>query len=390
MTIAALQDVIAQGENTNVEFKSARIRPETLAREIVAMANASGGVILLGVEDDKRISGLEAGKNYEEWCMNIARNSMNPPLQILYSELTIQNMTIAILEIPKGKDKPYQTNDAKFFIRVGSINRMASVPELLRLFQQSGRFHFDSTPVERTSLRNVNLPKIAAYFDAYKVNFEVLSESEKISLLQNTDILKEEGQLSVAGLLIFGVYPQKYLFNASVAFAHFAGTEMTAELLDKQTIEGNLDLQIDTTTAVIKNNLRRPSDIVGNQRLEQPMYPDKVFRELIVNACCHRNYSISGSQIRVFLSGAGCRWSVRKPPNSDAKCNFSNRAKNSGWFCHWAKELSREGTLSLLPSGDREKYRCTLVQRLSRFLRGTCPPDSHRPAETCSRLPRET
>lgn len=301
MTITALQELIAQGENTNVEFKSAKIRPETLAREIVAMANASGGVILLGVEDDKRISGLEAGKNYEEWCMNIARNNITPPLQVLYSECTVQHIPVGVLEIPKGKDKPYQTNDAKFFIRVGSTNRMASVPELLRLFQQSGMFHFDSTSVERTSFKSLNLSKIAAYFEAYKVNFEMLSEAERSNLLRNTDILNEDGQLSVAGLLIFGVYPQKYLFNASVAFAHFAGMEITAKLLDKQTIEGNLDLQVDTTTAVIKNNLRRPSDISGNQRVEQAMYPDKVFRELIVNACCHRNYSISGSQTRVFL-----------------------------------------------------------------------------------------
>ncbi len=301
MTISALQELIAQGENTNVEFKSVPLRPETLAREIVAMANTSGGVILLGVEDDTRISGLEAGKNYEAWCMNIARNNINPPLQLFYSEVLSNHSSVGVLEIPKGKDKPYQTNDAKFFIRAGSTNRMASVPELLRLFQQSGMFHFDSTPVERTSFRHVNLSKIAAYFETYKVNFEVLPEVEKISLLKNTDILKEEGLFSVAGLLIFGVYPQKYLLNASVVFAHFAGTEMTAKLLDKQTIEGNLDLQIDTTTAVIKNNLRRPSDIVGNQRIEQAMYPDKVFRELIVNACCHRNYAIHGSQIRVFL-----------------------------------------------------------------------------------------
>lgn len=162
-------------------------------------------------------------------------------------------------------------------------------------------FHFDSTSVERTSFRHLNLSKIAAYFEAYKVNFESLSDAEKISLLKNTDILKEDGQLSVAGLLIFGVYPQKYFFNASVAFAHFAGTEITAKLLDRQTIEGNLDLQIDTTTAVIKNNLRQPSDIIGNQRVEAAQYPEKVFRELIVNACCHRNYAIDGSQIRIFL-----------------------------------------------------------------------------------------
>lgn len=296
-----LQQLLAQGENSNVEFKSADVRPETLAKEIVAFANASGGVILLGVEDDATIRGVNQGKNYEEWCMNIARNNVNPPIQPIYSEIAVDQHVVGVLDIPKGKDKPYQTNDAKFFIRVGSTSRMASVPELLRLFQQSGMFHFDSTAVERTSIRNLNLHKVAAYFESYKVNFEMLSETEQISILRNTDILTDDERLSVAGMLIFGTYPQKYLLNAAVSFAYFAGKEITAELLDKQHIEGNLDIQIDTTTALIKNNLRRPSMIVGNKRIEQGMYPDKVFRELIVNACCHRNYAISGSSIRVFL-----------------------------------------------------------------------------------------
>lgn len=293
--------LLEQGENTNIEFKSARLRAETLAREIVAFANASGGVILLGVEDNKDLSGLDREKNYEEWCMNIARHNVNPPIQITYSETIIDQKIIGILEIPKGKDKPYQTSDAKFFIRVGSTNRIVSVHELMRLFQQSGVFHFDGTPVEGTSVRNLNLHKTASYFEPYELNFELLSEEEKIRLLTNTDILKEDGEVSVAGLMIFGINPQKYLPNASVSFAYFAGTEITADLLDKQNIEGDLNVQIDTTTAIIKNHLIRASTIIGNKRVEQDVYPDKVLRELLVNACCHRNYAISGSKIRVFF-----------------------------------------------------------------------------------------
>ncbi len=62
MDIAYIRQLIAQGENTNIEFKSANLRPQALAREIVAFANASGGVILIGVEDDAQMSGLDRGK----------------------------------------------------------------------------------------------------------------------------------------------------------------------------------------------------------------------------------------------------------------------------------------------------------------------------------------
>jgi len=297
-----IYDLIKQSENSSLEFKSADVKPESLAKEIVAFSNLSGGVILIGVEDNGDISGLPGSKNYEEWCMNIARNNVNPPAEIKYQKIEIENKTIGIVEIPKGKDKPYQANDSKFYIRVGSTNRTASINELMRLFQQSGVYHFDATAVDHSTVKNLNFQKLSSYFSAYNLNFDILTEDEKTVLLQNTDILSAEGNLTVAGLLIFGINPQKFLLNSSVSFAHFAGNEINSELIDKQNIEGNLDYQINTTTAIIKNNIMQSSDIIGNKRVnKENLYPDKVFRELIVNASCHRNYSIFGSKIRVFL-----------------------------------------------------------------------------------------
>jgi ATP-dependent DNA helicase RecG len=293
--------LIAQGENANVEFKSANVHPDSIAKEIVAFANATGGTLLIGVNDNGVVSGIDSERNYEEWSMNIAHNNCIPPVQIYFTKFLINNKTIAVLEIPKGKDKPYQTNDSKFLIRVGTTNRTASANELMRLFQQSGFFHFDLTTIENSSIRNLNQQKLAIYFESYKLDFEMLSDDEKLQLLKNTDIISDQGLVTVAGMLNFGINPQRFLQNASVSFAHFAQTEISSNLIDKQNIEGNLDYIIDTSTAIIKNNIQRSSVIEGNLRIEKGIYPEKVFRELVVNACCHRNYSILGSKIRIFL-----------------------------------------------------------------------------------------
>ncbi|MCB1190086.1 MAG: putative DNA binding domain-containing protein [Leptospiraceae bacterium] len=302
ITHIELNQIIEQGENSGVEFKSSDVRAESLAKEIVAFANSKGGVILIGVEDNKQVSGLSLDKKWEEWVANIARCNLNPAIEIEYQELSLMNKKVGIVFVPKGKDKPYQTNDGKFYIRVGSTNRMASINELMRLFQQSGVFHFDATAAEETSMSSLNFSKLSKYFESYQINFELLSEEEKISILKNSDILSENGSTTIAGLLVFGINPQKYLKMASVSFAVFAGTEISSELINKQNIEGNLDYQIDTTTALIKSHIPVASDIIGNKRTnKKDSYPDKVFRELIVNACCHRNYSIYGSKVRVFL-----------------------------------------------------------------------------------------
>ncbi len=302
MNRETLLQIINQGENASVEFKNTSVRAESLAREFVAFANSQGGVVLIGIEDSGEISGMSGEKNFEEWCSNVARNNVHPPLDIHFSTLELEGKAIGIVRVPKGKDKPYQTSDSRFFIRVGSTNRAASINELMRLFQQSGVFHFDVTPVENTSLKNLNLQKVASYFTNYKLDFEALSEEEKTTLLHNADILTPNHQLTVGGLLIFGINPQRYLPMASISFAKIKGETLSADLIDKQSIEGTLDYQVDITTSIIKNHISDPSTIIGNKRESLTrQYPDKVFRELIVNACCHRNYSIHGSKTRVFM-----------------------------------------------------------------------------------------
>ena len=297
-----IDSLLNQGENSGVEFKSADVRAESLAKEIVAFANTSGGTVLLGVDDDSTISGLLPDKNYEEWVMNIARNNIIPAIQLDYNEHELNEKKIGIINVPKGKDKPYQANDNKFYVRVGSTNRVATINELLRLFQESGAFHYDITSVDGSSPKALNFFKLSGYFGAYKIDFDNLPDTEKITLLQNADILNEESSCTVAGMLIFGINPQQYIPFARISFAHYKSPEISSDLLNKKNIGGGLSEQIDNTVALIANSIPEPSEIVGTKRKSSvAKYPVKVFRELIVNACCHRNYSIYGSAIRVFV-----------------------------------------------------------------------------------------
>ena len=293
--------LIKQGENNAIEFKSANVRPESMAKELVAFANSSGGVILVGVEDSGEISGININdKNYEEWITNIARNNVIPALEVDVEFVAVEDKDVLFVRLAKGRDKPYQTQKFQFLIRVGSTNRVATQAELMRLFQQSGVFHYDLQGVDRAALSSLNITKIDNYFASYQIDFE--NEDNQAQILINTDILLESGQTTVAGLLMFGQNPQKYLYNASISLARFAGQQIENELLDKQVIQGTLDMQVDTALAIIKNHIPQPSRIEGSRTVDSVFqYPDSVFRELLVNACAHRDYSLHGSRIRVFI-----------------------------------------------------------------------------------------
>lgn len=285
-----------------MEFKAAESRKESIAKEIIGLANRNGGTILLGVADDGRIEGLSEDKDYEEWIANISRNNVIPSLCTEFSLLSVDGRKIAVISVPKGRDKPYQTTDGKYLIRVGSTNRIATQQELLRLFQAAGTFHYDLNPVPNTGIKDLNLSKLDNYFQRYQFDFSNEDEDQKQILLRNVDILAPGGEVTLGGLLIFGINPSRYLPQNGISFAYFRGKTIGSDLIDKQNIDGTLDYQIDTGVAVIRNHLPVPSRISGTKRENTKyIYPDKVFRELLTNALVHRNYAISGSRVRVFL-----------------------------------------------------------------------------------------
>ena len=292
---------IPQAENQYIEFKSEKVTANTLAEEIVAFANAEGGEIWIGVEDDLQITGIS--RSYEEDIMNICRNAVIPPLQPTYEEVDSEKegIKIARISIPKSVDRPYYTSKNQYYIRVGSTKRIASREELIRLFQASGLFHYDRVEIDGTGANNLDFSAITNYFSNYQISFATESDDEKIRLLSASDVLGPNGKTTLGGILVFGISPEKILPQAGIAFAHFSGNTINAELLDKKNFGGSLPRQVDNALAAIKANRPVASTIEGAKRVESPHYPDKVFRELLVNATVHRNYSIVGSQIRIFM-----------------------------------------------------------------------------------------
>ncbi|KPA19747.1 transcriptional regulator [Candidatus Magnetomorum sp. HK-1] len=294
-----MQNFIPDGENQYIEFKSEKVKAMTLAEEVIAFANSEGGEIWLGIEDDGSISGLS--RCYEEDIMNICRTNCIPPITPKYERIHINDCDIAKVIIPKGKDKPYYTTNNKYYIRVGSTKRIASREELLRLFQASGAFHFDLIEVDRSKIIDLDMNQISDYFSRYQISFLDEPESERFRLMAASDILTENHKPTVAGLLIFGISPERSLPASGISFAHFEGNEITENLIDKKNIKGSLDRQIDNCLASIKANLMTASTIIKAKRVEMPHYPDTVFRELLVNACVHRNYSLHTANIRIFI-----------------------------------------------------------------------------------------
>ncbi len=306
MTILSeeLGELIGQGETSAVEFKSADVRPESLAREMVALSNTLGGTILVGIDDEGRIGGMDK-PDFDQWVANIARHNVSPAVAPDISVVRVDERNIGVVTIPKGISKPYQTIDGKFWIRVGSKNRNATKEELSRLFQQAGLVHYDLSPVESSEISDLDDQRLADYWQTYyEIPFLELNETERRKILINSDILAplENGFApSVGGLLIFGKYPQRRMPQSAIVFAVFGGVEITDEVIDKKEITGPLPDLIANTAGLVKLFSKTEIEIEDLQRNETHRIPPKVIREALVNAVCHRDYSLVNRKTTVYL-----------------------------------------------------------------------------------------
>ncbi|MCI0733907.1 MAG: putative DNA binding domain-containing protein [Methylococcaceae bacterium] len=314
---AELFEIIANGENSGVEFKRDDIRPEQLAKEIVALANFQGGRVLLGVEDDGTIAGIQRD-NLEEWVMNVIQDKVHPLILPFYEEIKIdEDSTVAVISLPQGISKPYVVRDGgaeKVYIRVGSTSRLATREQQMRLFELGGMLHSELMPVPRTDISCLDEARLQNYLKDFIKDPEIPhtpDEWEKRLLgLGFLVDANDKVYCSIAGLVLFGKNPRSYLKQSGIRLFVFADQdkEYNARLdiiLDapmvgrwdltgdrKQLIDGGIiERFIEQATPFFSREL--PELDKHFRREIEWLYPMDAIREIVVNALAHRDWTRS-------------------------------------------------------------------------------------------------
>jgi len=332
MTKEELLNIVRKGENKRVEFKRAIDRPERIAEEIVAFANMEGGLILFGVDDDGIVQGLTPSnvarglRADEEFLINIARNNCEPSLLVETDEADVDGKPILILKIPIGRDKPYRArHNSKYFIRVGSTKREATREEQFRLFQASDFLKYDFFPISFTTIDDINLDKVRSFFSRiYEREYQNAVDENLLVNLEIFTRMLDTPRATVGGMLLFGKEPQRFLPQSGVDLARYSGADVSHEIIDRANLDGTLDELIDQAVTFVKRNTRNSGIITGVKRMDISEYPMDVVREAITNAVAHRDYSIAGSRIRIFIFDD--RLEVHSPGRLPNTINLENIA----------------------------------------------------------------
>ena len=318
MTRTELLELIRNGENSGVEFKRDVIDNRQLARELVAFSNLNGGAVLLGVEDDGSIVGLTRG-DIEQWVMTACRDKIRPEI-IPYFEIVRDvepGRDVAVVRVDAGwaVNAVWHNQGRTYYIRVGTQCREASPEELERLFQQRGSLRVEIRPVTGTTIIDLDRRRLRDYFGRIRQQPvpDDADEQNWRTLLNSTELMANDA-VTVAGLLLFGRNPNRFLPQAGIDAAAYPGGVKDYAARERRPLRGPMTPLLDANGVLVENGLveqatdfvRRNTAVVarlvdGARREERWTYPDEAVRETIVNALIHRDYLLSATDVELSI-----------------------------------------------------------------------------------------
>ena len=313
-TLDEIQRQLEVLEDARAEFKEVVLgdrgvrspNTEEMAGEIAAFANAEGGVIFLGVDDGGVVRGIPADRagDVEAWAINAAINNCDPPIRPILRKEHLPDPTgsqclVILVEVRRGL-YVHDTGGGRHYIRVGSTKQLLRGAMLARLFQERGRaFVFDEQQVPDTTGDDLDRDRLGSFFASgpRTIPWPDLLRNTRVTAAGEDDADRP----TLAGLLTFGKTPQAHLTSAYVEAAVYRGRHLTSDdLVHSDSIKGRVDAQIDDATAFVERFMLKPARKPSG-REDFPQYAIGAVHEAIVNAVAHRDYSISGSKIRLFL-----------------------------------------------------------------------------------------
>lgn len=182
MRYKELKELIEEGENLQCEFKRKFSTPGKIAREMIAFANTKGGYIIFGVDDDKKVIGVESEKETAELIRDAAQNHCEPPLLYEISFIEYEGKELVIASIPESDNKPHRVQD---YLSEFDINKAVVT---IRVNDKSVQASKEMVRILRANSGNQTLKKYSIGPNE-KLVFEYLSRKEKISTKELSNLV---------------------------------------------------------------------------------------------------------------------------------------------------------------------------------------------------------
>ena len=327
-----MNDIIEQikaGEVSGVQFKERALDKYDIGCELVAFSNARGGKLVVGVNDKTgKINALSYSEVQETTNLlsDIASENVVPSILINVDTVAVEDGSLVVATIKEGVNKPYHDNKGIVWVKNGADKRKVfDNAELAEMMTDCGSFAPDEAGVRDATVNDLDATTIKQFLgnrfdrvlekkgltgDAFnEASLDMICSAiakghdcEKI--LRNLRFIRPDGSLTVAAMLLFGKYTQRWLPMMTAKCICFAGNSIGSKVfrdkVNDADMEGNLLHQYDTIMDFFTRNLHNVQ--VGEEfnsmgKLEIP-YTSLV--EFTVNSLVHRSLNMK-APVRIFI-----------------------------------------------------------------------------------------
>ncbi|MBK8135121.1 MAG: putative DNA binding domain-containing protein [Chloroflexi bacterium] len=300
MSEAGADDVrhrLTNGRDAAFDWMPSDAPREAVATALMAFANTrTGGQLLIGADSEGHLHGVADGEAALDRALSAAL-TLTPPLILPVPRIVdVDSRRAVLVTVPAGMSHVYSLN-GRYLVRDGGASIPLTPPAMRRLLIERGDITYEAEPARDANRLDLDWERATQYA-------AVLGEADvEQALIKRGCLVRENGQAlpTHAGILLFGRDPRRFVRGAEITAVRFAGEAM-GDTFTRDDISGTLPEQIKRAETFLRDTLRKGVTLGGAMaRSEQYEYPLEAVRELVVNAVAHRDYSIQGDGIRLYV-----------------------------------------------------------------------------------------
>jgi ATP-dependent DNA helicase RecG len=255
---------------------------------MVAFANTKGGVIILGVRDEKTVGGEALTNDLKARINSLGRNC-SPPIQANIRQVK----NLVVIEVPQGDEKPYGCS-AGYFRRLDGTTQKMSNHELRIMFREHETISFEEMVHKGVAWQDISKDKIKAFLKEADIGIKKIVAHDILTSLN----VAVDNKITNAGVLFFAENPRKLILQSQMTMIAFKGKDRI-HIFDRQDIQDDLLTQFNGALFFLKKHLNRRSEIKGVNRADIYEIPLEALREAVANALIHRDYGMRGTSLMV-------------------------------------------------------------------------------------------
>jgi len=300
-----VRELYKKPEGRRLELKAELPKIADLAKTIVAFANDAGGELYIGIGNNPReLVGIAEDELFamEEKISNIIYNRCYPAILPEITFLTEDNKHLIRVLVYRGSTPPYYLKEKGklkgTYIRIGSTNRRADETIIAELERIRRNISFDSEIIAEKPAHQLNIDNFAALFE------EKTGETINAQVLRKLELTKELNGVTYPtnALALFSDDElRNSMFHfAKVECARFKG--VTSDVfIDQKSITTHIAIQAEEAYNFVLRHINRGATVEGVYTVSHWEYPVKAVREAIRNAIVHRDYSLTGKDVKVAI-----------------------------------------------------------------------------------------